>query len=60
LLEAVAEAEKPGLAGLPEINDLREVWSEQYDLVEGEMVWRKEICAECRRRDQLMSPANWR
>jgi hypothetical protein len=60
LLDAVIRAGKPGLAKLPEIKALQQVWPEQFDELEGEMVWRKEICAECRRLEQGISPASWR
>jgi transposase len=47
LLNAVLNAEKPGLANLPEIKMLNQVWQVQYVQVEGKMLWRKGSCADC-------------
>lgn len=45
LLESVSG--KASLADLPEVTSLRQVWEEQYELVEGEVLWRKETCTNC-------------
>jgi len=45
LLESVSG--KASLAELPEVTSLRQVWDEQYERAEGEVLWRKNTCAEC-------------
>jgi len=47
LLEAISKAGDPQLADLDEILALREVWHEQFDLVDGNTAWRKNVCAGC-------------
>ena len=47
LLRAISEVHCPELANLPDVLALRQVWNEQYDLVEGVLLWRKDTCAHC-------------
>jgi transposase len=46
LLEAISSG-APELADLPEVQALREVWSGQYEFVEGRVRWKKEACSSC-------------
>ena len=47
LLGAISEAKIPELAELPQIRSLKQVWLEQYEWVEGRLIWRTEACAYC-------------
>lgn len=47
LLEITSKACNPELAETTEILVLREVWREQFEEVDGKLVWRKTACADC-------------
>ena len=54
LLEAIANID--GLADLPEVSTLSQVWQDQYELVEGKVLWRNEACANCSLATRLWDP----
>jgi hypothetical protein len=47
LVEAIAESQVPGLVNLPAIINLKQIWTEQYEQIEGKVVWRREACSGC-------------
>lgn len=47
LLKAIAESGAPGLADLPEVLKLKQIWGEQFEQMEGKVLWRREACASC-------------
>ena len=47
LLKAISESEDQSLQGLPEVLSLKQVWQEQYHIVDGKAVWREDLCAGC-------------
>lgn len=47
LLRAISESSDPVLANLPAVINLKQVWDEQYEQVEGKVLWRREACASC-------------
>jgi hypothetical protein len=47
LLKAISESSAPGLAHLPEVGALKQVWQEQYEWANGKALWRKAACAAC-------------
>ena len=57
LLKAISEAETPGVANLPEVLALQQVWREQYEQIEGKVSWRTESCARCCKISETGFPA---
>lgn len=47
LLDVISASGIPGLANLPETKTLVQVMRNQYALVDGKILWRKEACAHC-------------
>jgi len=47
LLETVQQNTDPGLAGIPEVQALREIWRWNFDSSEGRNRWRSPYCAGC-------------
>ncbi|HSV85821.1 MAG TPA: hypothetical protein VLH85_04545, partial [Levilinea sp.] len=50
LLDVVERMESSTLSGRVEIADLRHLWEEQYQELEGIIAWRQPGCASCMRR----------
>ena len=47
LLKAVAEARDPNMSNLHEITELQRIWEDQFEILAGQLSWRKEICGTC-------------
>ena len=47
LLKAISETGYPGLADLPEVLKLKQTWEEQYEQIEGKVLWRQAACKSC-------------
>lgn len=47
LLEAISESGDRELAALDEVLALGELWREQFECVEGDVMWRRKACVDC-------------
>lgn len=47
LVKAVSESQEPDLVNIPAITNLKQTWTEQYEQIEGKVVWRREACSGC-------------
>ena len=47
LLTAIADANSPMPENLQEITALKQVWRDQFQVIGGKIVWRKESCSGC-------------
>ena len=47
LLKMISSEDTPELTDLPEVQALRQVWSEQYELTAGKVCWKKDACSGC-------------
>jgi transposase len=47
LLDVISDRDTPTLADLPDIKALKQVWQDQFELVNGKTYWRNEACAHC-------------
>lgn len=47
LQKAISQASDLALTKLPEILELRRVWDDQFEYIEGKLAWRENYCAGC-------------
>ena len=48
LIQAISESGELGMGDLPDIFILQQVWQDQYEMVKGKVLWRKDACSGCR------------